>query len=514
MSQVRRLDQIPAAQVVDRADQIAIWQDGRTRIGAIADIVDGPIATALLAVPTALAAVNQAIAAVDANGSRTNAKLAPMPAATVKANIGSATGQPSDVLLTTLASPGNPVGEGIGRTITGLGGDSSGGRNSTSAFAAASASTDPRETRITAGSYVLDGAVYLGDKPIRAEVGARLRNALGAASDAYMMGGIQVAGGLDDVADTAPGSISTAYSRVRFISGNVLGTAGPGKKAAPLSSNVLFYNGRVANAYDVPSLVNYAAIQYGTSSPASGCAALLNGAITVGNVAAETQGRSEITPISVGLIFLPGYTTNNVNAYNDIVVSGPIDKQPAYLSGWTVDVKKRDPGQVLDATHASSLGIAISTGTGGSGFGTAALSNQTSYPLTAMFAAAGHSGAPSVASGVDAGADYGAKYGLLVGGTEANNNWRGFGSRSKFNFGACLQDWTNEGLRITGAHPIAAANAAGINSDYDIWSTALLLKSRAGAPTPLGGALYLYQGSTGRPAFKGTDGVEHYFSFT
>jgi len=39
----RRIDQIPASKGVTTADQIAVWQDGRTRVGTIGDLIEGPI---------------------------------------------------------------------------------------------------------------------------------------------------------------------------------------------------------------------------------------------------------------------------------------------------------------------------------------------------------------------------------------------------------------------------------------------------------------------------------------
>lgn len=384
--------------------------------------------------------------------------------------------------------------------------------DATAAFASAKASAQSRFVNVPTGKHLLAPSDLSGKSWYFAP-GATLYNLDGVtASNSAIEGGLQFASDLNTIMANAKGTVFSPFHRTRYVSGAISAPVNLG--SSPISANTLVYDGVVANAYDVPAVVNYAAIQYGPNVAATGCAALLNGAVTAKNVGVGTSGgRSELTPISVGLVFLPGGTTANVNAYNDIVMSGPIDTQPAFLAGWCVDTKKREPGQVIDANHAGQFGLALSTGTGGSGFGTAALSAQTTYPLTAMLAVAGHAGAPSITDGASGGSDYGAKYGLLVGGIEANNNWRSFGARSKFHFGACIQDWTDEGIRITGAHPLAASNAAGINSDYDLWTTALLLKSRAGAPTPLPGALYFYQNSAGKPAVKGSDGVEHVLAF-
>ena len=46
MSQVRRLEQIPAAQPVSASDQIAVWQGGRTRVAVVQDIVDAAAVSA------------------------------------------------------------------------------------------------------------------------------------------------------------------------------------------------------------------------------------------------------------------------------------------------------------------------------------------------------------------------------------------------------------------------------------------------------------------------------------
>ena len=50
MSQVRRLEQIPAAQSIGTADQFALWQNGRTRVAQISDISDAILLSVLGAV--------------------------------------------------------------------------------------------------------------------------------------------------------------------------------------------------------------------------------------------------------------------------------------------------------------------------------------------------------------------------------------------------------------------------------------------------------------------------------
>lgn len=59
MSQTRRLDQIPQAATVTLGDRIAIWQDGRTRIGTVADLLAGllPVVPDLPAVTASQAAL-------------------------------------------------------------------------------------------------------------------------------------------------------------------------------------------------------------------------------------------------------------------------------------------------------------------------------------------------------------------------------------------------------------------------------------------------------------------------
>lgn len=51
MSQVRRLPDIPVAQALGTSDQFPIWQDGRTRIGRLQDIIDAAVAGAVPLVP-------------------------------------------------------------------------------------------------------------------------------------------------------------------------------------------------------------------------------------------------------------------------------------------------------------------------------------------------------------------------------------------------------------------------------------------------------------------------------
>lgn len=72
MSQVRRLDQIPAANKIDPADQFALWQSERTRIARIQDMIDAASAGALaqIVLPTR---VSLGIANVDNTSDATKA---------------------------------------------------------------------------------------------------------------------------------------------------------------------------------------------------------------------------------------------------------------------------------------------------------------------------------------------------------------------------------------------------------------------------------------------------------
>jgi hypothetical protein len=52
LSQVRRLDQIPRAKEIGPADEFTLWQDGRTRVSVIADIITASAGGAAALVPT------------------------------------------------------------------------------------------------------------------------------------------------------------------------------------------------------------------------------------------------------------------------------------------------------------------------------------------------------------------------------------------------------------------------------------------------------------------------------
>lgn len=95
MSQVRRLDQIPSANKIGSADQFALWQNGRTRVGVVADLVEAAAAGAVPLIPPPTKAdvglgnadntsdvqkpvsIPQMNAIADALASRVSASLAP-----------------------------------------------------------------------------------------------------------------------------------------------------------------------------------------------------------------------------------------------------------------------------------------------------------------------------------------------------------------------------------------------------------------------------------------------------
>lgn len=93
MSQVRRIDQLPAAQDIGGADQVAVWQGGRTRVALVDDLLRTVSKTAL--------GLDRVDNTSDAEKPISNAQAAALAAKANKADLGSAAG----ASITQLAAP-------------------------------------------------------------------------------------------------------------------------------------------------------------------------------------------------------------------------------------------------------------------------------------------------------------------------------------------------------------------------------------------------------------------------
>jgi len=193
-------------------------------------------------------------------------------------------------------------------------------------------------------------------------------------------------------------------------------------------------------------------IGYGTAQKASGSVALIGGNINIFNSSNGKVGRSEFTPISVGVVPIKGGSFEpGSNYYNDFNVQSAYSgkDQEGFLASASFAVQKWSIGNRVDKNHAGSYGISVTSVPRNIGYDAQDHRAERTYPLNAMISLSGWSGpqADTEAGGQTPQATPAAQVGIKIGGL-GGSVWSCASCQSYIPIGIDINDYTDAAIRV------------------------------------------------------------------
>jgi hypothetical protein len=263
---------------------------------------------------------------------------------------------------------------------------------------------------------------------------------------------------------------SAAQDGLLFLSDSVTGTVTGSLRPDSLFINRTYNGTQSASGYTSAGDALHPYIGYGTSvTTSSGSVALLGGNINIYNSSNGPAGRSEFTPIATAVVPIKGGTfVAGSNYYNDFnIQSAPgTGGQEGFLAGGSFAIQKWTSGNTIDANHAGSYGLAVTSVPNNTGYDSQNHTTDTTYPLNAMITLNGWSGQQTntASGGQVAAATAAANIGLKIGGV-GGSVWSCSTCYSYIPTGIDISDYTTAAIHIGPPNAGHATSGVAINID-------------------------------------------------